>query len=618
MGQMLLGLTRAMIIVLLLHSVAQAQHRLSKNIVTDFGARCNGVADDAPAFMSFNSWARAQTLPITLTVPSGSVCNFASTPNTFVAGVKNLVVSGYGAKFTTTLGSFFLGGFGVVQDNRTSALVASVSAGTQSVILLTSSQSSRFTVGQYVLLTGVDLQGEGYPPNPWVFEYAKVAAISAGLITLSAPLQDSYKSTWPSYQTGSTFSSSLGGPATLYALDPSWNTVLEYRGLTISGNVQTYAIGRSVKFTDVTFNCELNNGVAPTQNLNITLSNVTMPCQMEVDKLVSNFDIEGGTFNQLMFQSSSGATVFTMNNATVTILNGTPQQAVISNSNIGILNLGTLAYGWTTYVSCNTCNIGALKKPPGGVLDSNVDTKYTMSGGVITIPNSNGPARWGVPGANLMFALYNGSLLTEGSPFQVIDVTQDASNTYIHTSLSGGFPSVPRDANTGLSIYAHPAPNFTCTSCTGSADAIDISQAPASTPIFSYSKRTYRGNIQTPPTFTMWGKIVKISINVTTPYTGGLLSLMLNPFGAYGTQIVSGGAASSYNPTINLKIAGERDIFPNSVSGTQPGDSILVPGPIWFANVMGPYLTADISGEPSSAWPTFTIGVTTDQGVISP
>jgi hypothetical protein len=49
-----------------------------KNIVSDFGAKCNGVSNDAPAFMRFNSWARAQTLPIHLTIPPGSACQFLS------------------------------------------------------------------------------------------------------------------------------------------------------------------------------------------------------------------------------------------------------------------------------------------------------------------------------------------------------------------------------------------------------------------------------------------------------------------------------------------------------------------------------------------------------------
>jgi hypothetical protein len=593
---------------------------LAKNIVTDFRAKCDGVANDAPAFMRFNSWARSQTLPITLTIPPGSTCNFASTPATFAAGVRNLVVSGYGSKFVTTLNSFFLGGFGVVENNRTSALVANVAAGASSVTLLTPSQSSRFAVGRYVLLTGGDLQGYGYPPNPWVFEYALVSAIDrgAGVITLSAPLQYSYNSTWPSYQPGSTITASLGGPATLYALNPSWDTVLEYRGLVISGGVQTYTNGRSVKFTDVTFDgCKSAGGLSPTQNLGITLTNVTMLCQMEVDKLVSNFNIEGGTFDQLLFQSSSGGTLFTMNTATVTTLNGTPQKAVIANSSIRTFIAGNLNFGRTTEISCTACSIGSFTNPPGGTRDTNVDTKYTISGGIITVPNSHGPAAWAVPGNNVFFARYSGDLWTEDTPFRVVNVTQDSNNTYISTSLSGGFPSLPKDPNTGLSVFVHPAPKFTCTSCIGGADALDLSQAPPGAPIFSYSKRTYNGSGQISPAVTIWGNLVKVTINVTKAYTGSKSRLILRPFGDSGAAVISGAISTRYNPEINLKIAGQRDIYPSSVTGAQSGDSISIPGTIWVENMVFAWLSADLSGEPSSVWPTFTIVITTDQRVVN-
>jgi hypothetical protein len=326
--------------------------------------------------------------------------------------------------------------------------------------------------------------------------------------------------------------------------------------------------------------------------------------------------IEGGTFGQLLFQSSS-INLF-VNNARIGILNGTPQKAIISNSTIGVFVAGTLHFGRTAEISCTNCNIGAFKNPPGGSLDNNVDTRYTMSGGVIIVPKSQGPASWAVPGANAIFALYNGAMLTQGTPFQVTEVTHDADNTYIQTTLAGEFPLLPKDPNHGLSIYGHPAPKFTCTSCTGSLDAVDLAQAPAAAPIFSYSKRTYDGSVPNPPTFTMWGRFVKISVNVTKAYTGARATLTLDPIGT--VQVVSGSTSTTYNVgTIDLKVAKERIIYPTFVSGVQSGDSLSAPGEaIWFGNRMGPRLSANISAEPSSVWPSFTIEVTTDHGVVNP
>src|SRR5262249_37563656 len=138
MRRIILSLMPAMITVALLHAVAQAGPKslpppqppapapaptfIAKNIVTDFRAKCDGVANDSPAFMSFNSWARRQTSPITLTIPAGSVCIVSSRPNGFAQGIKNLVVSGYGA----TLINGWLGGLGIMEQRNNNSRVATV------------------------------------------------------------------------------------------------------------------------------------------------------------------------------------------------------------------------------------------------------------------------------------------------------------------------------------------------------------------------------------------------------------------------------------------------------------------------------------------------------------
>src|SRR5262249_50127376 len=144
----------------------------------------------------------------------------------------------------------------------------------------------------YSLMTGFDIQGVwkanyGYPPNLHYFDYVEVSSINAttGAVCFTTPLTNTYRSTWPHYADGSAFEVDQGGPATLYFLDPSWNTTVEYRGLRIEqNNFQTYAVGKSVTYKDVAFtggNC----GV-PTQNLLWQAINVDMTnCNMEVDKL---------------------------------------------------------------------------------------------------------------------------------------------------------------------------------------------------------------------------------------------------------------------------------------------------------------------------------------------
>src|SRR5262249_22315517 len=156
---------------------------------------------------------------------------------------------------------------------------------------------------------------------------------------------------------------------------------------------------------------------------------------------------------------------------------------------------------------------------------------------------------------------------------------------------SGGFPSIPRLGGTELDVYVHPAPKFTCAGCTGGADAIDLAQAPAGAPLFSYSKRTYTANSSFVP-FNMWGKISSMKMSVTTPYTGTQSS---PHWYAASAAIKADGSSMIYNPSINLKVAGERDVTPSSVTAPQVGDSGLsVPEAIWLSDTMQQALDVNI------------------------
>jgi hypothetical protein len=272
----------------------------------------------------------------------------------------------------------------------------------------------------------------------------------------------------------------------------------------------------------------------------------------------------------MLFQSASVDTL-NMNGTTINgFVNGLPKVANMSNVNIANIGFGAIAYGASSAVTCTNCvlpNIGGF-----GVSENNVQSEYTMNNGVITAPNNLGPLRWDVPGATVSW----GSRYVWQGQFKVLDVTQDANNTYVQTSATGGWPF-----SGSLTLHVHPAVNFTCTNCTGGADALSLSQAPAGAPLFSYSKYTYAGNFGSAPSFNPWGKLVSMKINVTKPYTGSKPSLFMEALGQFGSFVMNpDGTIVRTDPTINLKVAGERDITPTSVAGLQQGDIVTAPGPI--------------------------------------
>ena len=604
-----------------------------KNIVSDFGATCNGTGDDNSAFDAFNAWAidwqDAENVGlIELDIPNGAICMFSSggLGNRFSNGIKQLLVVGLGyvgqgdgATFSDNNGAgngWFLGSFrGVLPDNQHSARLETVSAGSSCVNLLTPAQSSLFSIGQYVLISGIDMMGFGFPPNPFFYEYPKITSVdgSAGTVCFDAPLRNAYKSTWPVYFAGSAFEADQGGPATLYALDPDWDTEAEYRGITFKmDGFQTYAIGRSITYRNAAFTG--TNCAVPTQNMHWTAINSDFSnCAIEVDKIVDVATLNQVTIRRIIFQSAS-VNVFNLVNSTVTdAINGTPKKFVGSDSTIASLGVGAYAFGRSDETICTNCNISAIVpqgvNDKGGVSNVGVDNFYTMSGGIIASANSNGPPQWYIPGTHLY---WSGRFDFSPPHCEIIDVTQGGGNTYVQTSCTGGFPNIPM-ASGPLGIRVHPSPKFTCTNCSGSIDAIMLSQAPAGAPLGSYFKRTYDPSTATRTAF-LFGTMVSVNFDVTTPYTGGS-SLNFNLDGPF--MIDPGGTTfSAWDPKVNPSITGTRSVDPTSVTGAQSGDSLSSPGMSWFVPAqVRPRFSADISAEAPSTWPTITVEIITDQGV---
>ena len=592
------------------------------NIMTDFGAACNGSGNDNSAFTAFNSaaltWQSSNPAgSIELDIPSAAVCMFTSggSGNSFTKGIKRMLVKGLGSGATRgtlsdnggTGNGYFLGGTGQINDNVHSSRVNTVAAGSSVITLVTTSESSRFTTGQWALLAGIDLQGYGFPTNPGVFEYVRITNVNGGVgvITLQSSIVNSYKSTWPLYNAGNGFQVDMGGPATLYALDASWDTQVEYRNLILDQAGQIYGNGQSMTFTNVV---TPHGAVIPSQNQTWTATNCDFTANtIEMDKIIGTVTLTNTSVNRIDFQSSS-INSFVMTGGTVSsYFHGTPQSATITNATLNDFRPGAIAYGATTgRVICTSCVIPSVS--PGG-FSERVDSAYSLAGGMFKVFNTHGPVTWATPGATLVFS---GTYAYAGSPFTVTDVSQDATYTYVRTSLAGGFPTLPNSGGV-LSVATHPSPSFLCTSCTGSTDSIGFSTATAA-PFYSYTKRTYSGNISTSQTvIPVFGTLARITINVTKAYTGRRSTLPLTLNGPF--VVNSSGTAFIWNPSIDLKTVGPRTIRASVVAGAQSADSITAPGAIWLIdNQITPTVAFDISGEPANVAPIVTIEIITNQG----
>jgi hypothetical protein len=118
----------------------------------------------------------------------------------------------------------------------------------------------------------------------------------------------------------------------------------------------------------------------------------------------------------------------------------------------------------------------------------------------------------------------------------------------------------------------------------------------------------------------MWGRLERLRINVLRPYTGALGTLTLHALQQYGATKIdgpfAGGAAVNYDPIVNLKLAGMRELLPpNAATGLQAGDTISTLTDSWFTSAVSPFISADISAETRDKWPIWQVEMITEQRV---
>lgn len=114
--------------------------RVQKNLVTNYGATCNGVADDTSAFLAFK--AAFQGGPaVQLNMPAGT-CTYSGAGAALwpFRGIPDLIVNGAGSGSTTfkTIGGLALfGGAGQTQDSSHSLRTTAATAGDSCVTIKT-------------------------------------------------------------------------------------------------------------------------------------------------------------------------------------------------------------------------------------------------------------------------------------------------------------------------------------------------------------------------------------------------------------------------------------------------------------------------------------------------
>lgn len=653
---------------------------------------CDGVTNTETSWLAFQTWAvstwqASHTGLIELYIPPGTNCLLNSS-NIILDGIRKIRISGQGA---TLSGAYsHLGGPAQYQDNLHSVRLQTVAAGSNTVAINLASPSfpaggtippcstlatcsALFTVGGWALVAGIDAQPNGFPSNPVFHQYVHITDINSttGAITFASPLLETYKSTWPNWQPGSNNGAGGGGccvpddggPATLYAFQPGWDIEVEWRGITIGSTIPTTGAGKSVIYRDLAFTGSGQNCPYATMSRTTQFINVSMPlCSMEVDKMNDTLSFDNVVIDQVLFQSIGGAPFFNANRMTIRNLIGTGYVNNISNSTItSQLLMGPLLYGFTKSITVSNSVVASVGADPNPGVDPAPHTQVSflfqgpannggginqsgnsMTAGVITIPNTDitggaGYYGWMVPGINLCWSYLNstGISVSCNKFFQVTDVTQDATNTYVHTTEAGGFPTdisgactppAPSDVSGCIRIQVHPALQVTFNNVTGSQGALALSRPAAQgLPIGSYNYYTYdNASTGTAIYWPMYGNLQKLNITVNTAYTGVLASTV-KPNTLFHQWYDGSWAPLTYVPAIvNLKtgqgVTRALDAtggYPALWNGTAGGDTLTTLPAARWANSSWRDLFDDISSDPSHPM-SVTVEVLTTQGVVIP
>jgi hypothetical protein len=391
------------------------------------------------------------------------------------------------------------------------------------------------------------------------------------------------------------------------------------------GDIVGYISGR----TGQMINCKVNDafGWSPTVAETITWTNCNMGVQMEVDKSVDVFRVVGGTINKFLFQSSSVNLLQITGGATVTYIAGTPKNTIIDGSTVSHLQVG-VGYGGVNSVSVHNSAVALLDITGNDFVFATLG--YSCASGIIQcaipVPQNLKMLQWAVPGCWLRFKNSAGRWV--GSA-KVLDVWRDATTNYVQTSLTGGFPPG------AVSLNNHPCPKFNGSNNTGGLTILDHSMPKAQgKPIYSYCFRTYNHTLL--PTGmavadypAALGKIISITVEVVTVYSGSQGALVFHLSAADNWPINRADGTTSYSMDIRIdaKRLGIRTFTPGSSTGLGGLDAAAFPtgtSTITVDDIMGRnsnsqpnYQVAttgkDVSSE--ALGPVITVEIICDQGI---
>jgi hypothetical protein len=463
-----------------------------------FGGVGDGNTDNAVAWMAFNTWAKAESAAgraVLLEVAPG-VYNFNhKNCQNYLMGIRKLHIRGVGAIFQNTYDRLtdpagansayewawgppaypvLYGGLGPKINNTV--------FGDTALTLKTPADHAQFGQGDWVMVSSLDIQYYGFPPNSDIFEFTQVTAINTttGVLTVSPPIRNEHRADYPDGG-----NPNPGGAARIWQLKNTdralmWDIEHIYEGLEIRIAPNTdlsylTAQGQSIRY----LNC-IVPGLSPSICERFEMIGGVTAGFNEPDKLVTTCLFDNVWLkNELRFQSSSIDHV-TVRNCRVdgVLASGMAKNVLIENCDIRYFSEGVAGqpYGVgrrTTILGGRIRGMGPTGLPGAAITIDGTNISFA-NGTFALLKASANLAQWGiVPGTlvNLTAPVFghSGDLGTG----VVTRIYEDATKLYIETSLPYG--SLPGWADGKVTFKLNG--RFTALNVTGCRDVEKASAA---------------------------------------------------------------------------------------------------------------------------------------------
>lgn len=620
------------------------------------------------AFINFRTFGRNQgTNQVLLDLQGGQYRLFNSAADPPFNGVKRLIIWGYGASFINGGTQFPAASadYPIFNTAGLSAKINAVTAGESKVVCKNISDASKFSKGNWCLISAFEIQGiAGYPPNFQIFEYAQVAKVdvTAGIIYLTLPLKYSYSDQY--FETNLPSNPNVGydpsGPAQITILlvnqpsgqpdnrftgfEDQFDTEIEFHGVSFTSPnffVTLFPLAKYLRF--VGCSTDNNTQLNPTASKDIIFEDFSCPgAGLLFDKNIDTVTINNSQFGTAsnLFVSTSSLNKLNINNCSMASINAGAQINIINNLSLSpsafnnSFGIGSAGFGEVQSVTVSNSQLDSMSPnffnqiPISALASTVVDNQLVLYGTIDNLPSKLGFGNPMTPETNYIFWLWK----NQGLPLIPFKVTKNISRMIpivsptnppnnpvwaVYTDLPTNInlstidPGFAPPYDQQLQIGAHPCMNFTMTNCTGNTTPLiftDLSGAPPNRPLWSWSSRTFGANNTGGATIPLWGRVNKITVNVSQPYTGSQPQMNLK----LGNQFTTSWTGSQislqqYDFTINTMIPGTRVITQTTTQGLRSGDSVVPPNGLCFQQILPAFDTAFGGGDTGPQKPIVTL-----------